>query len=132
MEVRVLGQNDKIYVAPALIYHYVKEHHYQPPEEFILAVEALWEKKVYLFTGTALTIVSPGVACRFGVNHTPRWPRSAGMNVRCLMGLTVALLSGGDFFCIPISLILIFRICIFLFWFCWHIAEHRVYQRRVW
>jgi hypothetical protein len=36
-EIRVIG-NNVIYAAPALIYHYVAEHHYQPPQEFINAV----------------------------------------------------------------------------------------------
>ena len=39
-EIFVNGENGKIYVAPILIYHYVKKYHYQPPEEFILAVES--------------------------------------------------------------------------------------------
>jgi hypothetical protein len=37
-EIRVLGQNDTIYAAPNLIYHYVVDHHYLPPAEFIAAV----------------------------------------------------------------------------------------------
>ncbi len=36
-EIRVFGKN-KIYAAPNLIYHYITEHSYQPPEEFISAV----------------------------------------------------------------------------------------------
>ncbi len=36
-EIRVLGK-DVVYAAPNLIYHYVVEHHYCPPEEFIQAV----------------------------------------------------------------------------------------------
>jgi hypothetical protein len=36
-EIRVLGSS-AIYSAPALIYHYVVEHHYKPPQEFIEAV----------------------------------------------------------------------------------------------
>jgi hypothetical protein len=37
-EIRVLGEAGKIYAAPNLIYHYVTEHEYQPPAEFIQAV----------------------------------------------------------------------------------------------
>lgn len=36
-EIRVLGKS-AIYAAPTLIYHYVVEHQYQPPKEFIEAV----------------------------------------------------------------------------------------------
>lgn len=36
-EIRVLGET-KIYASTALIYHYVVEHKYKPPEEFIEAV----------------------------------------------------------------------------------------------
>jgi hypothetical protein len=36
-EIRVLG-NSAIYAAPTLIYHYVTEHQYRPPDEFIEAV----------------------------------------------------------------------------------------------
>jgi hypothetical protein len=37
-EIRVTGLNGIAYAAPDLIYHYVKQHHYLPPEEFIKAV----------------------------------------------------------------------------------------------
>jgi len=36
-EIRVLGKS-AIYAAPALIYHYVVEHQYKPPDEFIEAI----------------------------------------------------------------------------------------------
>ena len=36
-EIRVIGDG-VIYAAPALIYHYIVEHQYQPPQEFIDAV----------------------------------------------------------------------------------------------
>jgi hypothetical protein len=36
-EIRVLG-NSANYAAPTLIYHYVTEHQYRPPDEFIEAV----------------------------------------------------------------------------------------------
>jgi len=36
-EIRVFHKG-RIYAAPNLIYHYVAEHHYRPPEEFIDAV----------------------------------------------------------------------------------------------
>jgi len=39
-EIRVAGQ-DKIYVCPTLIYHYMHRHSYQPPQEFLDAVQAL-------------------------------------------------------------------------------------------
>lgn len=42
-EVHVPGENGKTYVAPVLVYHYVKEHQYKPPEEFISAVETWWK-----------------------------------------------------------------------------------------
>lgn len=37
-EIRVKGEDGKIYAAPMLILHYVAEHHYQPPAEFTAAV----------------------------------------------------------------------------------------------
>lgn len=37
-EIRVFGKNGKIYAAPNMLYHYIKEHLYNPPEEFITAV----------------------------------------------------------------------------------------------
>lgn len=36
-EIRVLGKT-AVYAAPALVYHYVVEHDYKPPDEFIEAV----------------------------------------------------------------------------------------------
>ncbi len=40
-EIRVLGKNGKSYAAPNLIYHYIKDCGYFPPQEFIDAVKAL-------------------------------------------------------------------------------------------
>jgi hypothetical protein len=37
-EVRVFAPDDTAYAAPDMIYHYVVDHHYLPPEEFIRAV----------------------------------------------------------------------------------------------
>lgn len=37
-EIRVLGNDGKIYAAPNLIYHYITKHNYMPPAEFIKAV----------------------------------------------------------------------------------------------
>jgi hypothetical protein len=37
-EIRVFGQGEIVYAAPTMIYHYVVDHHYRPPEEFIQAV----------------------------------------------------------------------------------------------
>jgi hypothetical protein len=39
-EIHVSGENGVIYVAPVMIYHYIKEHRYLPPEEFINAIES--------------------------------------------------------------------------------------------
>lgn len=36
-EIRVIGDED-IFAAPDLIYHYVADHHYLPPDEFVNAV----------------------------------------------------------------------------------------------
>ena len=36
-EIRVIGPK-ALYAAPALVYHYVVEHRYKPPDEFIQAV----------------------------------------------------------------------------------------------
>ncbi|MCM1089239.1 MAG: hypothetical protein NC413_00180 [Muribaculum sp.] len=37
-ELRVWGKNGKVYAAPSLIVHYILQHDYQPPQEFIDAV----------------------------------------------------------------------------------------------
>jgi len=37
-EIRVFSENGQIYAAPTLIYHYVQVHHYDPPEEFLVAL----------------------------------------------------------------------------------------------
>lgn len=37
-ELRVFGNEDTIYAAPDLVYHYVEKHNYIPPQEFIDAV----------------------------------------------------------------------------------------------
>jgi hypothetical protein len=37
-QARVFGQGSKVYAAPNLIYHYVTQHEYKPPDEFIEAV----------------------------------------------------------------------------------------------
>lgn len=39
-EIWVFGDDGKVYVAPTLIYHYIAQHHYQPPKQFIRAVLA--------------------------------------------------------------------------------------------
>lgn len=36
-EIRVFS-DDVVYAAPNLIYHYVKDHHYKPPAEFVRAL----------------------------------------------------------------------------------------------
>jgi hypothetical protein len=40
-EIRVRGKNGKTYVAPDLIYHYMKDCGYLPPQEFLDAVDSL-------------------------------------------------------------------------------------------
>lgn len=40
-EIRVPGKNGIIYAAPTLILHYIREHNYLPPEEFVDAVLGL-------------------------------------------------------------------------------------------
>jgi len=37
-EIRVFSPDGKIYAAPNLIYHYVRTHHYKPPQEFLTAL----------------------------------------------------------------------------------------------
>jgi hypothetical protein len=37
-EIMIIGQNDRSYHAPDLIYHYIRDHNYLPPAEFIEAV----------------------------------------------------------------------------------------------
>jgi hypothetical protein len=37
-EIHVPGQSGVVYCAPALVIHYISEHQYRPPEEFIAAV----------------------------------------------------------------------------------------------
>jgi hypothetical protein len=38
-EIRVKGVDKRVYAAPDLIYHYITEHSYQPPAEFLEAVQ---------------------------------------------------------------------------------------------
>lgn len=38
-EIRVFSKEGLIYAAPTLVYHYVRTHHYKPPEEFIRALK---------------------------------------------------------------------------------------------
>ncbi len=37
-EMRVFGETGRIYAAPNLLFHYITEHHYKPPNEFIQSV----------------------------------------------------------------------------------------------
>ena len=37
-EIRVLAKDGKVYACPNLIFHYILEHKYSPPDEFIIAV----------------------------------------------------------------------------------------------
>ena len=37
-EIRVVGQSGKLYAAPNMVFHYVRDHRYQPPGEFVEAV----------------------------------------------------------------------------------------------
>lgn len=37
-EIRVFGTGGIVYAAPNMIYHYVVDHRYRPPEEFVQAV----------------------------------------------------------------------------------------------
>lgn len=39
-EIRVWGKDGKVYAAPSLIVHYILQHNYKPPQEFINAVIA--------------------------------------------------------------------------------------------
>jgi hypothetical protein len=39
-EIRVIGSAGKVYASPVMIYHYISEHKYLPPQEFIDAVLA--------------------------------------------------------------------------------------------
>ena len=40
-EIRVAGANGKVYASPVLICHYIEEHSYRPPDEFLEAVAVL-------------------------------------------------------------------------------------------
>ena len=37
-EIRVFSRAGQVYAAPTLIYHYVADHHYKPPDEFLKAL----------------------------------------------------------------------------------------------
>ena len=37
-EIRVRGENGIVYAAPNLVYHYVRDHHYKPPGDFLNAL----------------------------------------------------------------------------------------------
>lgn len=38
-EIRVFNSAGDVFAAPNLIYHYILQHHYRPPDEFLRAVE---------------------------------------------------------------------------------------------
>ena len=40
-EIRVQGENGRSYAAPNLIYHYIKDCGYLPPEEFLVALHSM-------------------------------------------------------------------------------------------
>ncbi len=40
-EIRVIGKDGLIYAAPNLIFHYVRDHRYKPPQAFVDAVLAV-------------------------------------------------------------------------------------------
>jgi hypothetical protein len=44
-EIHVLGANGVTYIAPTLIAHYIEEHNYTPPQEFIDSVIRMSEKR---------------------------------------------------------------------------------------
>ena len=37
-EIRVIGPSGQSYAAPSLIYHYITQHYYRPPESFLAAL----------------------------------------------------------------------------------------------
>jgi hypothetical protein len=37
-EIRVIGPSGQSYAAPSLIYHYIRDHHYRPPDSFLSAL----------------------------------------------------------------------------------------------
>ncbi len=37
-EIRVFFSDGRVYAAPTLVYHYVVDHHYRPPAEFVTAL----------------------------------------------------------------------------------------------
>jgi hypothetical protein len=39
-EIRVFGEDGSIYASPNLIYHYISQHNYRPPDKFISALES--------------------------------------------------------------------------------------------
>jgi hypothetical protein len=38
-EIRVIGMDSVVYAAPALLRHYICDHRYRPPDEFLAALE---------------------------------------------------------------------------------------------
>lgn len=39
-EIRVIGRDSVVYASPALLHHYVSEHNYLPPDEFLAALKS--------------------------------------------------------------------------------------------
>ena len=37
-EIRVIGPSGQSYAAPSMIYHYITQHHYKPPDAFLTAL----------------------------------------------------------------------------------------------
>jgi hypothetical protein len=46
-EIRVQGKSEKFYAAPNLIYHYMKDCDYLPPQEFLDALESMETDPAY-------------------------------------------------------------------------------------
>lgn len=40
-EIHVVASDGRLLAAPALVLHYIRDHHYRPPEDFIEAVKAM-------------------------------------------------------------------------------------------
>jgi len=39
-EIRVVGKGSVVYAAPSLLHHYIAQHNYRPPDEFLAALDA--------------------------------------------------------------------------------------------
>jgi SseB protein N-terminal domain len=94
-EVHVRGSKGKVFVAPALISHYVVVHHYQPPKEFTEAVMA--DARSWTFKGSLSDAVKKVADEPSHENRDSFYDRFLESRVGIRAPATLGALSPGDY-----------------------------------